>query len=82
MSLSHAKKGPPSLAIILGSKHEPDDGDEDGGDGDKAKMDAAEALIDAVHAKDPEAVLEAIGALHKLHTADEDDDEPEDEEND
>jgi hypothetical protein len=67
----------PDLAILLGSpKHE--DGDGDGGeehDAAGAKKDAAEAFIDAVHDKDPEALLSAFYALRDLCMEDEEEEE-------
>lgn len=86
-ALAKAKKGPPDLAIILGS-HKPemddDEAEEAGGGHDGAKKDAMEAFIEAVHDKDAEAALEAFSALHDMHVAEDEDegDEEEDEEKD
>jgi hypothetical protein len=45
-----------------------EDSEEDGGDDrEQAKLDAADALIEAVHSKDAHAVVEAWGALCDLH---------------
>ena len=68
----------PALAVVLHPGHA--DGEHDGGeheDGEQAKLDAADALIEAVHGKDPHAVLEAFGALHDLHCDDGDEEEAE-----
>jgi hypothetical protein len=63
----------PSIMVALGLGHPDDEGEEhDGADdasGDdhhEAQLDAANALIDAVHGHDAEKVVEAISTLHDL----------------
>lgn len=81
MSALARKKGPPDLAIILGTHKPEDDGEEheDGG-ADGGEKDAMEAFIEAVHDKDTGAALEAFAALHDMHAAKQDDDEAEEDE--
>jgi hypothetical protein len=66
------RHGLPDLAVILkGRPHgmdDEDDGEEH--DPEQAKLDAAEALIEAVHAKDAHGVVEATEALHDLCASD------------
>lgn len=75
-----ADKKKPSLAVVIGlgkSKKDPEpeydkrEGDEDGGE----ELDAAQALIDAVHSKDAEQVNEALKAHYDLCMRDHEDEE-------
>lgn len=57
----------PSLAIVLGHPGAgEDDEEEGGGDHEQAELDAAEALIEAIHAKDAKGVVEAHKTLYDL----------------
>lgn len=64
----------PGLAVLIGHA-EPHDGAEREDKGDDAR-DAMDAFIAAVHAKDVDGALQAFGALHDMHAAD-DGEEPE-----
>jgi len=79
--LANSLKKGPDLAIILGShKGHEDDGEDEGGDAEQAKMDAADALIEALHAKDAQGVVEAMSTFHDL-CANEDEGADDEEEN-
>ena len=84
-ALAKAKKRAPDLSIILGG-HQPDDEDDERGDGEgdrmEAKRDAMLALMKAHKDEDVDGALEAHKALHDLHDADNNDDEDNEEEND
>jgi hypothetical protein len=79
--LAKAKRAP-DLTLILGPHHPMgDEQDDQEGDPEQAKTDAAQALIEAVKSGDASGVVEAIGALHDLCAAESDkDDEEGDEE--
>lgn len=71
------KKGPPALALVVhaggAAKHlgePPGEPDGDEPDADSGKSDAADALIEAVHAKDVEGVKQALEAFCDSHMGD------------
>ena len=75
MSPLGKSKKVPDLAIILSHKREMEDGEDGAGGSEQSMLDAADALIEAVHAKDPEGVVQAYKAMCDLHAAEGDEGE-------
>jgi len=84
LAKANKRKGPPDIALILGTHHEPEDDDEGGDDSDRveAKRDAMEAFIKAVKGDDVDGAIEAHKTLDDLVRADEEDEGDEDDGND
>ena len=56
----------PSIAVMLGGKSEPDEGESSMGETKQRAEDAAHALAEALQAKDPQRIVRAFGALSTL----------------
>jgi hypothetical protein len=70
----------PSLPAALGMKPKDEEGDDEDQSHDEAHIDAMDSFIDAVHAKDKEAALDAFKTLYDLCESTETEEEPDEEE--